>query len=73
MGRGDAPASNDGFVFNADGMLGLGYAFSPNIKLSANYRVDAYFDALRVVNSNNGVSNVNRIYHGPNLRLTVQY
>jgi hypothetical protein len=66
-------SSSDGFVFNADGMLGLGYAFSPNVKLSANYRFDAYFDALRVVNTSNGVSNVNRIYHGPNLRLTVQY
>ena len=66
-------SSSDGFVFNADGMLGLGYAFTPTAKLSLNYRVDAYFDALRVVNATNGVSNVNRIYHGPNMRLTFQY
>lgn len=66
-------SSSDGFVFNTDGMLGLGYAFSPNTRLTLNYRVDAYFDALRVVNSNNGVSKANRIYQGPNLRFTVQY
>ena len=54
-------------------MVGVGYAFGPSTMLSLNYRVDAYFDALRVVNSSNGVTNVNRIYHGPNLRLTVQY
>ena len=66
-------SASDGFVFNADGMVGVGYAFGPSTKLSLNYRVDAYFDALRVVNSSNGVTNVNRIYHGPNLRLTVQY
>ena len=66
-------SSSDGFVFNADGMLGLGYAFTPTAKLSLNYRVDAYFNALTVVNANNTVSNVNRIYHGPNLRLTFQF
>ena len=70
---GNFNSASNGFVFNADGMVGVGYAFGPSTKLSLNYRVDAYFDALRVVNSSNGVTNVNRIYHGPNLRLTVQY
>ena len=64
---------DDGFIFNTDAMLGLGYAFTPYAKLSLNYRVDAYFNALRVIDANNNVDNVNRVYHGPNLRLTVNY
>jgi hypothetical protein len=64
---------DDGFVFNADAMLGIGYAFSPNAKISLNYRVDAYFDALRVIDITNNAVNVTRLYHGPGLRLTVNY
>ena len=66
-------SSSDGFVFNPDAMIGLSYAFTRNTRLSLNYRVDAYFNALRVVDSANNTTNVNRIYHGPNLRLTVNY
>jgi major outer membrane protein len=64
-------STDDKFVFNTDAMLGLGYAFTPHAKLSLNYRVDAYFNAMRVIDANNNVSNVNRVNHGPNLRLTV--
>jgi hypothetical protein len=64
---------DDGFVFNTDAMLGIGYAFSPNAKISLNYRVDVYFDALRVIDITNNAVNVTRLYHGPSLRLTVQY
>ncbi|MGH6671925.1 MAG: Lpg1974 family pore-forming outer membrane protein [Xanthobacteraceae bacterium] len=60
-------------VFNTDGTLGLSYAVTPNAKLSIDYHVDAYFDALPVVNSAGNVTNANRIYQGPSLRLTYKY
>lgn len=64
---------SDNAVFNADGMLGIGYAFTPASKLSLNYRVDYYNDALKVLNSVGVASNASRLYHGPNLRLTVNF
>jgi Legionella pneumophila major outer membrane protein precursor len=65
--------SSDGFIFNPDAMIGIAYAFSPTVKLTANYRIDAYFDALRVLNAAGVGTYTNRIYHGPNLRLTWQF
>jgi hypothetical protein len=62
-----------GFLLNADAMLGVGYAFTPYAKLSVNYRVDAYFNAMRTFDANGNVVNVNRVYHGPNVRLTLTY
>jgi hypothetical protein len=58
---------------NTDAMLGIGYAFTPYAKVSLNYRVDAYFNAMRAFDINGNVVNVNRVYHGPNLRLTLTY
>jgi len=63
----------NGFLLNADAMLGVGYAFTPYAKLSVNYRVDAYFNAMRTFDANGNVVNVNRVYHGPNVRLTLTY
>ncbi len=63
----------DNTVFNADGMLGIAYAFTPYSKLGLNYRVDYYNDALSVLSSTGGVSNASRLYHGPNLRWTVNF
>ncbi len=60
-------------VFNTDGTLGLSYAITPNAKLSIDYHVDAYFDALPVVSNTGNVTNANRIYQGPSLRLTYRY
>jgi len=80
--------SSNGFVFNPDAMLGIAYAISPTMKLAINYHVDAYFDALRAfgaggvppptigspaVASPGNPTDVNRIYHGPSIRLTAQY
>jgi hypothetical protein len=65
--------SNNGFVFNPDAMLGIAYAFTPTTKLSLNYHVDAYFEALTVFNAAGSPTNTNRIYHGPSLRLTMQW
>jgi hypothetical protein len=83
----NAATSSNGFVFNPDAMIGLAYAFSPNVKLAINYHVDAYFNAFRAfgaggvpppslgslaVASPGSPTSVDRIYHGPSLRLTVQ-
>jgi hypothetical protein len=69
----NATSDIQGWVLNTDAMLGVGYAFTPNAKLSVNYRVDAYFNAMRTFDVNGAVVNVNRIYHGPNVRLTLTY
>jgi hypothetical protein len=84
----NASTSSTGMVFNPDAMIGLAYAFSPTVKLALNYRVDAYFNAFRAfgaggvpppslgstaVASPGNPTYVDRIYHGPSLRLTAQY
>jgi len=66
-------SSTEGVVFNTDAMLGIGYMITPYARLSANYRVDAYFNALREFDANGNPFNANRIYHGPSLRLTVAF
>ena len=43
----NASSNNDGFVFNADAMAGISYAFNPNAKIILNYRFDGYWNALR--------------------------
>jgi hypothetical protein len=63
----------DGWVLNADVMLGVGYAFTPSAKLSVNYHGDGYFNALRIVDTNNNLSYANRMYHSVNLRLTLSH
>jgi hypothetical protein len=69
----NATSETNGFVFNADAMLGIGYAFTPYAKLSVNYRIDAYFNAMRTFDLNGNAVNVNRIYHGPNARMTFTF
>jgi hypothetical protein len=79
--------SGNGFVANPDAMLGIAYQISPTTKLALNYHVDAYFNAFRAfgagglpppalgstaVASPGSPTNVDRIYHGPSIRLTVQ-
>jgi hypothetical protein len=66
-------SSSTGAVFNPDAMLGLTYAFTPNARLALNYRVDAYFGAMRMVDSSGTLKNADRIYHGPNFRLTLNF
>ena len=65
--------SSTGFVPNPDAMIGVSYALMPGMKLSLNYRVDAYLDALKIVDANNRIKNADRIYSGPNLRLTFNF
>jgi hypothetical protein len=63
-------------VFNVDAQAGLSYWFSPNLKITASYRVDAYFNALKTVKSgaaNNSFVDVDQIYNGPMARVTWKY
>jgi hypothetical protein len=66
-------SSSTGAVFNPDGELGLSYLFNSNAKLTAGYRVDAYFNALRTFNAAGNIVDVDRIYDGPFLRLTTKF
>jgi hypothetical protein len=63
-------------VFNVDAQAGLSYWLSPNLKITASYRVDAYFNALKTIKpgfANNTFVDVDQIYNGPMLRLTAKY
>ena len=60
-------------MFNADAQAGIAYAFSQSAKLSLNYRVDGYWNALRAFNSAGSPTNLSRVYSGPTLKLTVAY
>ena len=57
-------------IFNADASLGLSYAFSRTAKLTAGYRYDSYWGAMKMFDSNLNVVNNDRAYYGPFLRFT---
>jgi hypothetical protein len=65
--------SNDDFIFNADGQIGLAYAFSKNAKISANYRIEYFGNALPSFSAGGSPTSLNRVYQGPTLKLTVAY
>jgi len=59
-------------VFNADASLALSYLFGPTA-LSAGFRFDGYWSALKTSDSSGGLSNVNRFYYGPFVRLSEHF
>jgi outer membrane immunogenic protein len=59
-----------GFIPNVDAQLGLSYWITPDTKITASYRVDAYWGALKTYNASGDFVNVDRFYHGAMLRLT---
>jgi hypothetical protein len=67
-----ANASNTTAIFNVDAQAGLSYWLSPSMKITASYRFDGYFKALKTLNATggSGTSNIDRFYNGPMLRLT---
>jgi hypothetical protein len=65
-----ASSSSNGFVFNLDAMLGISYSINSNTSLLISYRFDGYWNALRGFDTNGNVTNLDRFYHGPMLRLT---
>jgi cell division protein FtsB len=63
-------------VFNADLQAGFSYWVTPSVKVSASYRVDAFFNvitALSAVNDPTKLQKVGRYYHGPRIGLTGQF
>jgi hypothetical protein len=65
--------SNTATVFNFDVEPGISYFFTPNIKLSANYRFDGYWDAARLADASGTFVNGSRIFQGGFLRVSFGY
>jgi hypothetical protein len=65
--------SDQAAIFNVDAQAGLSYSFNPSLKITANYRFDGYFKALKTFDTNGNVVNVDRFYSGPMLRLTSKF
>jgi len=78
-----ANASDSPAIFNVDAQAGISYWFTPNVKITASYRFDEYFRALKtfsVASTNLGpggpvltASNIDRSFSGPMLRLTTKF
>jgi opacity protein-like surface antigen len=66
----NAAFTDHAWVVNADAMIGLSYALTPNIKATLSYRFDGYWNALKAFDRNGQVTNLNRFYQGAMLRLT---
>jgi len=66
-------SSDTAAVFNLDGQLGISYLFNPNFKMTASYRFDGYWNALKTVNSTGAIVNENVFYYGPMLRATMTF
>jgi hypothetical protein len=62
--------SDNAAILNLDAQAGLSYWVNPNLKVTASYRFDGYFKALRTFNSAGNVVNADRFYNGPMVRLT---
>jgi hypothetical protein len=63
-------------VFNADLQVGLSYWLSQHVKLSASYRVDAYFNVLTglsAVNDPTKLQTMDRYIHGPHVGVSAQF
>jgi hypothetical protein len=59
-------------VLNIDAQAGISYWYTPNLKLTAGYRFDGYFGALKVIDVG-GIVNQDRLYHGPMFRATANF
>ena len=67
----NARYTDNAWIPNADAMVGLSYAITPNVKATLSYRFDGYWNALKAFDSNGQVTDLNRFYQGVTLRLTV--
>jgi Legionella pneumophila major outer membrane protein precursor len=59
-------------VFNADIQLGISYWMTQNLKLSASYRLDAYFNVLNQTFATSSQTS-DRYIHGPRFAVTAQF
>ena len=63
-------------VFNADLQVGVSYWVSPNVKLSASYRLDAYLNVLTglsAINDPTKLQTIDRYIHGPRVGICGQF
>jgi hypothetical protein len=60
-------------IFNGDIEAGLAYWVNPHLKVTASYRLDAFFGALRTVDAAGNLVNVDRYYQGPRLGLEATF
>ncbi len=63
-------------VFNADLQFGISYWLTPAVKMTASYRLDAYFNVLTGLSLANDVTKlqtIDRYIHGPRLGVTAQF
>ncbi|HET7841063.1 MAG TPA: Lpg1974 family pore-forming outer membrane protein [Terriglobia bacterium] len=68
-----ASLSDTRAVFNVDAQAGLSYWFTPATKFTVGYRFDGYFKALKTFNSAGNVTDIDRFYNGPMVRLTTKF
>lgn len=59
-------------VFNLDAQVGISYWLTPTFKLTASYRFDGYWGALKVLEAAD-IRNQDRFYYGPMLRATMTF
>lgn len=69
-------AQKSATVFNADIQVGVSYWMTQNLKLSASYRLDSYFNvfsALDLQNDPTRLQKIDRFTHGPRLAVAAQF
>jgi len=60
-------------VLNADSSLALGYSFTRTSHLSVGFRFDGYWNAIKTFNSAGALTNQDRLYYGPFVRLGTSF
>ena len=61
------------YVLSPDVQAGIGYWFTPNVKLAASYRLDAMINVQNKRSATSGTFLPNRYWHGPRLTLTAAF
>ncbi len=65
--------SDNVVLLNIDAQAGLSYWITPGLKVTAGYRFDGYWGALKTIDAAGAVSNEDRFYMGPTVRLTGKF
>jgi hypothetical protein len=60
-------------VFNADLQVGVSYWMTQNVKFSASYRLDAYFNVLSQTFGTTTSQTLDRYTHGPRLGISTTF
>lgn len=60
-------------VANADLQAGFAYWVTPNFKMSASYRLDAYFGAITTLDVAGNQRTADRYFHGPRVAASVRF